>query len=109
MPKTALNDLVRYSDRILRTEEVNDYGGAVNGLQVENRGTVTRIAAAVDASLSTIRLAIAARADLLLVHHGLFWSQRQPWTGKFRITIRSGNRGRTRGDRSAGRDRGRRL
>ena len=82
MPKTALHDIVRYSDHLLRTEEVNDYSGAVNGLQVENRGTVTRIAAAVDASLSTIRLAIAARADLLVVHHGLFWSPRQPWTGK---------------------------
>ena len=82
MPTTALHDIVRYSDRLLRTEEVNDYGGAVNGLQVENRGTVTRIAAAVDASLSTIQLAIAARADLLIVHHGLFWSPRQPWTGK---------------------------
>ena len=43
MPTTALHDIVRYSDRLLRTEEVNDYGGAVNGLQVENRGTVTRI------------------------------------------------------------------
>jgi dinuclear metal center YbgI/SA1388 family protein len=53
----------------------------VNGLQVENRGRVTRIAAAVDASLATVRLAVAAGADLLLVHHGLFWSPSQPWTG----------------------------
>jgi dinuclear metal center YbgI/SA1388 family protein len=36
----------------------------------------------VDATLSTIKLAIAARADLLVVHHGLFWTPRQPWTGK---------------------------
>jgi len=51
-------------------------------LQVENSGAVTKIAAAVDASLTTVRLAIAARANLLVVHHGLFWSPRQPWTGK---------------------------
>lgn len=82
MPKTALTDVVRYCDRTLRTSEINDYPGAVNGLQVENDGRVTRIAAAVDASLSTIKLAIATRADLLVVHHGLFWSPRQPWTGK---------------------------
>jgi dinuclear metal center YbgI/SA1388 family protein len=82
MPKTALADIVHYCDRILRTDKVNDYSGAVNGLQVENRGRVTRITAAVDATLSTIKLAIASRADLLLVHHGLFWSPRQPWTGK---------------------------
>ncbi len=35
-----------------------------------------------DASPATIRLAIAGKADLLIVHHGLFWTPRQPWTGK---------------------------
>lgn len=80
--KATLGDIVKDCDRTLRTGEVNDYEGAVNGLQVENRGTVTRIAAAVDASHSTIKLAVAARADLLLVHHGLFWSARHPWTGR---------------------------
>ena len=82
MPKSSLLDIVRHCDRILRTDKVNDYDGAVNGLQVENHGTVTRIAAAVDATLSTIKLAIASRADLLVVHHGLFWTPRQPWTAK---------------------------
>jgi dinuclear metal center YbgI/SA1388 family protein len=82
MPKAALKNIVRYCDRILRTDKVNDYSGAVNGLQAENRGGVTRIAAAVDASLSTIKLAIDAHADLLLVHHGLFWTPRYPWTTK---------------------------
>jgi dinuclear metal center YbgI/SA1388 family protein len=48
---------------------------------VENRGGVTKIAAAVDATLTTVRLAIAARADAMVVHHGLFWSKRLPWTG----------------------------
>jgi len=82
MPKTALMDITRHCDRILRTDKINDYDGAVNGLQVENHGTVTRIAAAVDATLSTIKLAIASRAELLVVHHGLFWNSRQPRTGK---------------------------
>ena len=82
MPKASLPVLVKHCDKILRTCEIGDYDGAVNGLQVENSGTVTRIAAAVDASLTTVKLAIAARADLLVVHHGLFWSSRQPWTGK---------------------------
>ena len=81
MPQAALKDIVHYCDRLLRTNEVHDYDGAVNGLQVENRGRVTRIAAAVDASISTVQLAIKARADLLVVHHGLFWAERQPWTG----------------------------
>lgn len=81
MAKTSLSEIVRHCDRTLRTREFPDYDGAVNGLQVENDGTVTRIAAAVDASLATVRLAIAAKADLLVVHHGLFWSRRHPWTG----------------------------
>jgi dinuclear metal center YbgI/SA1388 family protein len=82
MAKASLSNIVSYCDRTLRTAEVQDYDGAANGLQVENRGQVTRIAAAVDASLATVKLAIAAKADLLIVHHGLFWSPAHPWTGK---------------------------
>ncbi|HEY4415314.1 MAG TPA: Nif3-like dinuclear metal center hexameric protein [Verrucomicrobiae bacterium] len=82
MSKTSLAAIVKYCDQVLRTPAVGDYSGAVNGLQMENSGHVSRVAAAVDASLVTVKLAIAARADLLVVHHGLFWSQRQPWTGK---------------------------
>ncbi len=82
MPKrTALSEIVAHCDQLLRTRAINDYDGAANGLQVENRGAVTRMAAAVDASLTTIRMVIEARANLLIVHHGLFWSARQPWTG----------------------------
>jgi dinuclear metal center YbgI/SA1388 family protein len=80
MAKASLAQIVRYCDRILRVDQIKDYDGAVNGLQVQNRGTVTRIAAMVDASLSTVRLAIGSGSDLLLVHHGLFWSVRHPWT-----------------------------
>jgi dinuclear metal center YbgI/SA1388 family protein len=82
MPKVTLAAVSVYCDRILRTREIGDYDGAFNGLQVENQGTVTKIAAAVDASLATLKLAVAARADLMIVHHGLFWNRRQPWTGK---------------------------
>jgi len=82
MPAVSLQSIVNYCDRVLHTAEVGDYDGAVNGLQVENQGSVTHIAATVDASLATIKLAVAAKADLLIVHHGLFWSKTHPWTGK---------------------------
>jgi dinuclear metal center YbgI/SA1388 family protein len=82
MSKVSLTAIVGYCDRLLRTAQIQDYDRAANGLQVENRGSVTRIAATVDASLSTVRLAAAAKADLLLVHHGLFWAPAHPWTGK---------------------------
>lgn len=82
MAKASLAAVVRHCDRVLRTHAITDYPGAVNGLQVDHRGPVTRLAAAVDASRATIQRAIAAGADLLLVHHGLFWGPRQPWTGR---------------------------
>ena len=82
MAKASLSQIVRHCDTLLRTRDIKDYDGAANGLQAENRGTVTRIAAAVDASPATVRKAIAAGADLMIVHHGLFWSPRQPWTGR---------------------------
>ncbi len=82
MPEVQLKTLVTHCDKILRTSAIGDYDGAVNGLQVENSGAVTRIAAAVDASLATVKLAVDAKADLLIVHHGLFWNPRHPWTGK---------------------------
>jgi dinuclear metal center YbgI/SA1388 family protein len=82
MPKVLLKTIVAHCNKILRAREISDYDGAANGLQVENSGLVTRIAAAVDASMATVKLAVDAKADLLIVHHGLFWSPRQPWTGK---------------------------
>jgi dinuclear metal center YbgI/SA1388 family protein len=86
MLNVSLAAIVTYCDRILRTSEIGDYDGAVNGLQVENCGKISRIAAAVDASLATVKLAIAAQADLLVVHHGLFWLPSHPWTaGKYNL------------------------
>jgi len=82
MPKASLAAIVKYCDRLLRTNLIKDYDGAMNGLQMENSGTVTRIAATVDASLATVKMGGAAKADLLIVHHGLFWSPSHPWTGK---------------------------
>mgnify|MGYP002378843158 CR=1 FL=1 len=81
MPAVPLARIVEYCDRILRTDSFKDWDGAVNGLQAENSGRVTRIGAAVDARLATVRMAIEAGVDLLLVHHGLFWSAQHPWTG----------------------------
>jgi dinuclear metal center YbgI/SA1388 family protein len=82
MPKVSLAAIVADCDKILRTKTIGDYDGAANGLQTANRGTVSRIAATVDASLATVKLAVAAKADLLIVHHGLFWNPTHPWTGK---------------------------
>ncbi|MDP1899072.1 MAG: Nif3-like dinuclear metal center hexameric protein [Rubrivivax sp.] len=56
---------------LLQPEAFKDYGP--NGLQVEGAREVRHIVSGVTASLAFIDRAIAAGADTLLVHHGLFW------------------------------------
>lgn len=88
MNGVQLRDVAGELDTLLRTHEVPDYPPALNGVQVEHRGPVTKIAAAVDCSTRTIRGAIDAGANLLLVHHGLFWGGLQPLTGSFYSRVR---------------------
>lgn len=79
----ALAEVTAYLDQYLRIRDVPDDTNAHNGLQVENAGRVTRIVAAVDASLATIEgLGKGDGSPLLLVHHGLFWDGAQPLTGR---------------------------
>jgi dinuclear metal center YbgI/SA1388 family protein len=76
-----LEQLASYLDGYLLVREVPDAPHALNGLQVENAGAVTRVAAAVDLCAATVGQAAAEGADLLLVHHGLFWGGLRPLTG----------------------------
>jgi dinuclear metal center YbgI/SA1388 family protein len=76
-----LEDLVRYCDTYLTIDDVSDAPEALNGLQVANGGEVSRIAAAVDLCAATVQMAAKQRADLLLVHHGLFWGGLRPLVG----------------------------
>jgi dinuclear metal center YbgI/SA1388 family protein len=80
--KADLFKIVEHCDKTFRPDTCTDYDGAMNGLQVENSGVVSRIAATVDASLATVRMAVDAGVDLMIVHHGLFWSPTVPWTGR---------------------------
>jgi dinuclear metal center YbgI/SA1388 family protein len=73
-------------DRLLRETLALDTAAsqdsALNGLQVANsRGEVARVACAVDACLESIRRAVEWKADLLFVHHGLFWGKPLALTG----------------------------
>ena len=68
---TNREELDRYLRELLESERFSDYGP--NGLQVEGRREVRRLVTGVTASLALIDAAIAAGADALLVHHGLFW------------------------------------
>jgi len=78
-----LSGLVAYLNAYLDIENVPDYPGALNGLQVENGGSVTKIAACTDACQATIDMAADSGADFMLVHHGLFWGEGlHPLTGR---------------------------
>jgi dinuclear metal center YbgI/SA1388 family protein len=79
--KMKLDEVVRYQNDLLRISEFNDYPNALNGLQLENSGTVDKVAAAVDACEAVLRMAVEADANLLIVHHGLFWGGLQNVTG----------------------------
>jgi len=78
---TSTAELTRYLDELLETSSVPDYPNALNGLQLSNSGEVTRVAACVDFSTRTVSRAIDEKADLLLVHHGMFWSGIRPVVG----------------------------
>ncbi len=66
-------EIAAYLDDYLRAHEIADYPGALNGLQVDARAPVRRVAAAVDFSRTTVEQAIAVDANFLVVHHGMFW------------------------------------
>ena len=74
----SLTEIIRYTDKFLRIREVADWDNALNGLQIENSGRVTLIGAAVDGSTRVLTEAAKRKVDLLIVHHGLFWSGLQP-------------------------------
>jgi dinuclear metal center YbgI/SA1388 family protein len=77
----ALADIVAFLDTELRTAEIKDYPAAMNGLQLANRGDVRHIAAAVDFSTSVVRETIARGANMLVLHHGMFWADAIPIVG----------------------------
>lgn len=77
----SLARITAHAGALLLHDRTGDFSGALNGLQLENNGRVTRIAAAVDANLLTVEQALASRADLLVVHHGIGWSPLCPVTG----------------------------
>jgi dinuclear metal center YbgI/SA1388 family protein len=77
--------LVAYLDEYLAADGWRDK--ALNGLQVEGRAEVRRIAVATDAALATFLMAAEAGADFLITHHGLFWGSVVPVTGAMRDRI----------------------
>lgn len=73
------HELIDYLDEYFRVDEIEDK--SQNGLQVESPDDVKRIAFAVDGCQASFERAVAEDAQLLIVHHGLFWSDPLPLVG----------------------------
>ena len=67
---TTRDALLAQFNALLQPERFKDYGP--NGLQVEGKAEVRKIVSGVTASLALIEAAVAANADAIFVHHGLF-------------------------------------
>lgn len=76
-------DLDKKLTEWLNPDLFDDY--CPNGLQIEGKKEIRKIAFAVSATLESIELAIENQADALIVHHGLFWKFHgtKPLTGAF--------------------------
>lgn len=77
-----LESLLQYLSAYLDLENVPDYPPAHNGLQVQGPDEIERLGFAVDASEKAIGMAAEEGCDLLLVHHGMFWSGSVPIVGR---------------------------
>jgi dinuclear metal center YbgI/SA1388 family protein len=63
--------LITYLDDFLHIKDIRD--DSCNGLQIEGKTAVEKVALAVDFCIETAQAAEKVRADLLIVHHGLIW------------------------------------
>ena len=87
MPQTQLN-LLNYFNQLLSPDLFEDY--APNGLQVEGKSDLERVAFAVSATQESLRGAIDWKADALVVHHGIFWKHQgsRPISGGWGMRVK---------------------
>ena len=84
----TLSEIVEYANEYLCIREIEDWPNALNGLQIENSGRVTKIGAAVDVSSRVLTAAARKDVDLLIVHHGLFWPGLRSVSGSLRRQLK---------------------
>jgi dinuclear metal center YbgI/SA1388 family protein len=80
-----LKHISKYTEEVLSVTKIPD--ASLNGLQIANAGKIKKIACAVDFSLQSAMACHAVGADLLLVHHGMFWGKPVPLTGRMRTLV----------------------
>jgi len=83
MVMNYLQKIDLFLNSYLNVNNTPDYSAAHNGVQLQNDGKVASVISAVDASEAVIQKAIEAGAELLIVHHGMFWHGVQMLTDAF--------------------------
>ncbi len=85
--------MLQWCDAQLQPHLFKDY--APNGLQVEGSEQISRVVTAVTASRAAIEFAVAQGAEMLLVHHGMFWKSEPVtitgWKGQRIATLLKNN------------------
>lgn len=87
------NDLINELNTLLEAKTFDDY--APNGLQIEGKEDLKKIAFAVSATHESLHKAIAWGADALIVHHGVFWKYQGartitgPWGERVRLCLKN--------------------
>lgn len=76
MQTAPIKDLIGHLDALLNPSAFDDYGP--NGLQVPGKAAIGTVVTGVSASIALFERAIELEADLVLVHHGLFWGATGP-------------------------------
>jgi dinuclear metal center YbgI/SA1388 family protein len=74
------DDIVEYANELLEVHRFPEYGRP--GLQVLGSDEVGKIACGVSASLELFERAAAAGAQLVIVHHGMFWRNEPLWVDR---------------------------
>jgi len=88
-PETTTKELDVFFKSFLDIEGFIGADNSLNGIQVDNDGSVVKkIAFGVDASMETFEGAAAVNAGMLFVHHGLFWGSPSVITGNLRLRIK---------------------
>ena len=76
-----LEEIAAFLNSTFDVDAAGDFPNAFNGLQLANDGCVHKVVGAVDANPASVERAIEQEADLLCVHHGLYWNGVQPMVG----------------------------
>jgi dinuclear metal center YbgI/SA1388 family protein len=81
-----INDLIGHLDALLNPSAFDDYGP--NGLQVPGKAAIGTVVTGVSASIELFERAVEHGADLVLVHHGLFWGATGPVDGRLKRRLK---------------------